>query len=247
LSALRLATQEAHRRGITSIHTAGGTTYDLELFDNLRRAGTLTMRVYGALAIPATVTATELDALDELRDRYSDDPLFKAGVAELTVDDHDNSWSEEQLNQLVAELDRRQWQIVIDAHGDRALALALAAYKHAFDTNAAPSRGRRHRIESRNTFGPVDFSNFQALGVTHPGTLDTDSLEAAIDAFTRQAAWASFDEQRKGTLARDMLADVVVLTKDIFAVPPSRLSDADVSVTIFDGKVVFQKNAETEY
>jgi predicted amidohydrolase YtcJ len=93
----------------------------------------------------------------------------------------------------------------------------------------------------------VDFSNFQALGVTHPGTLDTDSLEAAIDAFTRQAAWASFDEQRKGTLARDMLADVVVLTKDIFAVPPSRLSDADVSVTIFDGKVVFQKNAETEY
>ena len=50
-------------------------------------------------------------------------------------------------------------------------------------------------------------------------------LRQAIQAYTRDGAWASFDEQRKGTLARDMLADIVVLSEDIFsgtASPPAR-------------------------
>ena len=57
---------------------------------------------------------------------------------------------------------------------------------------------------------------------------------------TRGAAWASFDEQRKGTLARDMLADVVILSSDIFA-PDARMMDAVVETTIFDGKVVYTR------
>jgi hypothetical protein len=74
------------------------------------------------------------------------------------------------------------------------------------------------------------------------------SLAQALDAYTRGAAWASFDEQRKGTLARDMLADVVILSSDIFA-PDARIMDAVVDTTIFDGKVVYtrpQEPAETE-
>jgi predicted amidohydrolase YtcJ len=67
----------------------------------------------------------------------------------------------------------------------------------------------------------------------------------AIDAYTRDAAWASFDEHRKGTLKRDMLADIVVLSRDIFSVSPSRLADTEVTVTIFNGKVVFSRAAET--
>ena len=49
------------------------------------------------------------------------------------------------------------------------------------------------------------------------------ALKSAIDAYTSGAAWASFDEQRKGTLAAGMLADLVVLSDDIFEAPPSRL------------------------
>ena len=65
------------------------------------------------------------------------------------------------------------------------------------------------------------------------------TLRQAIDAYTRHAAWASFDDQRKGVLARDMLADIVVLSDDIFDGPPSRITDAYVMVTIVDGKVVY--------
>ena len=69
------------------------------------------------------------------------------------------------------------------------------------------------------------------------------SLREAIRAFTSGAAWASFDEQRKGTLERDMLADIVILSADIFSLPPERLLDAEVVMTIMDGKVVFRRDA----
>jgi predicted amidohydrolase YtcJ len=65
-------------------------------------------------------------------------------------------------------------------------------------------------------------------------------LKAAIDGYTSGAAYASFDEQRKGTLTRGMLADIVILSTDIFA-PPARVLDAKVDVTIFDGKVVYNR------
>jgi hypothetical protein len=71
------------------------------------------------------------------------------------------------------------------------------------------------------------------------------ALTAAIDAYTSGAAYASFDEQRKGTLARDMLADIVIMSTDIFSAPPERLLDAQVEVTIFDGKVVYTHSQAT--
>ena len=67
-------------------------------------------------------------------------------------------------------------------------------------------------------------------------------LAAAIDAYTSGAAYASFDEQRKGTLAEGMLADVVVLSADVFSQPPARFLDAKVALTIFDGQVVYEAN-----
>jgi hypothetical protein len=70
-------------------------------------------------------------------------------------------------------------------------------------------------------------------------------LETALDAYTSGAAWASFDEQRKGTLAKGMLADVVVLTEDIFEAPPSRLASTRVAMTIFDGKIVYRRDNQT--
>jgi predicted amidohydrolase YtcJ len=69
-------------------------------------------------------------------------------------------------------------------------------------------------------------------------------LKAALAASTSAAAYASFDEQRKGLLKPGMLADLVVLSADIFSIPPSALATTSVAVTIFDGKIVFRKNAK---
>ncbi len=67
------------------------------------------------------------------------------------------------------------------------------------------------------------------------------TLASAIDAYTTGAAYASFDEQRKGQLIPGMLADIVILSTDVFANPPEKFLDAEVALTIFDGKVVYRK------
>jgi predicted amidohydrolase YtcJ len=70
-------------------------------------------------------------------------------------------------------------------------------------------------------------------------------LQTAIDAYTSAAAWASFDEQRKGTLANGMLADLVVLSGDVFDVPPARLLSTGVALTVFDGKIVYRRDGQS--
>jgi predicted amidohydrolase YtcJ len=68
------------------------------------------------------------------------------------------------------------------------------------------------------------------------------SLKAAISAYTADSAWASFDEQRKGTLTPGMLADIVILSSNIFSpdAKPKDLASTRAVVTVFDGKVVYR-------
>jgi predicted amidohydrolase YtcJ len=230
LAALRAAIDNAHRHGVTSVQTSTDSVTDLDLYDELRREEALALRVYGAMSVAADATSSELDALDALRDKYSDDPLFKAGVVELEVDG--------PVTRLVTELDRRGWQIVLHADSDRDVTLALESFEGAAAANPAPARGRRNRIDV-DMIGPVDFARFEPLGIVPPPAAPT-SWQQAIDAITRFAAWMSFDDQRKGSLAPDMLADVVVLSKNIGVAGGDKVTDADVAVTIFDGKVVYQ-------
>jgi len=67
------------------------------------------------------------------------------------------------------------------------------------------------------------------------------ALVDAIDAYTKGSAWASFDEDRKGVIARDMLADLIILSEDIFDLPTDAITGAEVTTTIFDGQVVFER------
>ena len=68
------------------------------------------------------------------------------------------------------------------------------------------------------------------------------TLKSAINGWTSGAAWASFDEHRKGTIKPDMLADLVILSTDIFA-GPEKLEAAEVVMTIFDGKIVYRRSS----
>jgi predicted amidohydrolase YtcJ len=69
------------------------------------------------------------------------------------------------------------------------------------------------------------------------------TLEQALDGYTRWAAYASFDERRKGTLEPGMLADIVVLTTDLAAAPIASPAAVQVATTIFDGHVVYERAA----
>jgi len=67
------------------------------------------------------------------------------------------------------------------------------------------------------------------------------SIDDALAGYTRWAAYASFDERRKGTLQPGMLADIVVLATDITAAPIPKKTDVVVAATIFDGKVAYER------
>ena len=65
-------------------------------------------------------------------------------------------------------------------------------------------------------------------------------LAGAIDAYTARAAYASFDETRKGTIAKDMLADFVIFTADLFAPKQDTpIGDAAITATVVNGRIVF--------
>jgi predicted amidohydrolase YtcJ len=65
-------------------------------------------------------------------------------------------------------------------------------------------------------------------------------LRAVLDAYTIGSAYAEFAEDRKGSLAPGMLADLVVWDQDLFAIPVDQVMHASVVTTLFDGRVVFR-------
>jgi predicted amidohydrolase YtcJ len=67
------------------------------------------------------------------------------------------------------------------------------------------------------------------------------TLDEAIWAYTAGSAYAEFAETRKGTLSPGKLADVVLLDRNIFELDPSALDQAEVVLTILDGRVVFDR------
>ena len=69
------------------------------------------------------------------------------------------------------------------------------------------------------------------------------TAEAALRHFTADAAYASFDEDRKGTLAAGKLADFVVLSDDILAPPAERILRAKVLLTVMGGRDTFRSPA----
>jgi predicted amidohydrolase YtcJ len=64
------------------------------------------------------------------------------------------------------------------------------------------------------------------------------SLESALRAYTAGGAHASFEEDAKGSLGVGRLADLVVLSEDLFAGPPERILTTRVLLTIMDGRIV---------
>jgi len=72
------------------------------------------------------------------------------------------------------------------------------------------------------------------------------TIEEAIEAYTRGPAWASFEEDIKGTLAPGKLADVAVFDQNLVEVganDPAKLLEAKVLYTIVGGTVVYESAA----
>ena len=72
----------------------------------------------------------------------------------------------------------------------------------------------------------------------HPGERIT--VENAVRAYTLGAAYASGEEREKGSITPGKLADLVVLSQDIFAIAPMAILETEVEATILDGRFVYR-------
>jgi predicted amidohydrolase YtcJ len=66
------------------------------------------------------------------------------------------------------------------------------------------------------------------------------TIEQAISAYTSGSALAEFTEKEKGTLAPAMLADFVVLDRDITSISPSKILGTRVLRTVVGGKTIYE-------
>ena len=64
------------------------------------------------------------------------------------------------------------------------------------------------------------------------------TVAEAVRAYTMGSAYASFEEKIKGSIEPGKLADLVVLSDDIFTIDPVKIADTKVALTIFDGRII---------
>lgn len=333
LAALQRGMHEANRFGVVRIHSAGGDFPYLDLFDQLRSNGQLTVRQYLAYFLdPPGLTPEIIEKIESTRSKYNDDWISGGAVKTMldgVVEAHTAAmlgtyaddpkqtgklfWDADQYKAAIAELDRRGFQILTHAIGDRAVRLAFDAYENAQQTNH--SKDDRPRIEHIETITAQDIPRFGKLGViasfqplhTDPnedtlkvwavnagpdrvsrawpwrsvemtgGVLafgsdwpvvtinpwpgvqnaltrqtaegepaggwvpkERISLEDTIKGYTLGAAFAGRREKTEGSLEPGKLADLIILSQDLFKIEPTDVIKTEVLATMVGGKVVYE-------
>jgi predicted amidohydrolase YtcJ len=108
--------------------------------------------------------------------------------------------------------------------------------KLAFGTDypvepVAPFRGIYAAVTRKSENGKQEYFPAQKL-----------TIQQAIAAYTTGSAYAEFAEKQKGTVAPGMLADFVVLDRDLTAIPPEKILGTRVLRTVVGGMTVYESN-----
>jgi predicted amidohydrolase YtcJ len=219
LLALRAGMRWANQHGITRVHSAGGDFEVLDLFDEMRHRGDLSLRLHIAYFLnPPQLRPQDLDAIEHAHKKFHDD-WIDAGAVKFMLDGVVEShtaamlepysddpslkgklfWEPSNYDSAVVELDKRGFQLFTHAIGDFGVRTALDAYeiveakKHKHEP--------RDRIEHIETIAASDIPRFAKLGViasmqplhSYPdaNTLNVWARNAGPDRTSRAWAWKS--------------------------------------------------------
>ena len=118
------------------------------------------------------------------------------------------------------------------------------AYKSLLKSGAVVAFGTDWPVAPLNPlFGIYAAVTRQTVDGKNPGGWIPEeklSVEDAINCYTLNAAYASFEEKIKGSIEVSKLADFVVLSDDILAIDPANIKDVVVEMTVFNGEIIYE-------
>jgi predicted amidohydrolase YtcJ len=119
--------------------------------------------------------------------------------------------------------------------------IASYPWKSLLGNGATLTFGSDAPVEDPNPFYGIHAAvTRQRADGTPPGGFQPHervSVAEAIRAYTVTAAYASYEEGRKGMLRPGMLADFIAVTTDPFEIDPERLRDTGVALTVVGGVI----------
>jgi predicted amidohydrolase YtcJ len=191
LDLLRQAMRLANEQGVTSLQDAGVEIEQFALYDRMRAAGGLSIRLRLAQLLEPGWSLHDLERSladwEEVAFPRRSNPWLRGGILKAFLDGVVESrtaslldpyedtapddpaprghprWEVGEFGEVVRLADRRGWQVQAHAIGDGAIRQALDAFDAAAAANGP--RDRRHRIEHIETIDPSDIPRFGRLGV----------------------------------------------------------------------------------
>jgi predicted amidohydrolase YtcJ len=132
---------------------------------------------------------------------------------------------------------------IVESRVGKELASSSYAFKTMEDLGIHVSYGSDAPVENFNVFEGIhcavnrqDLTGFPLEGFYPKQRVD---VSTAIDNYTFEGAYASFEEHKKGRLKPGYLADLVVLSDDVFTIPSDEIKNVSVLKTMVNGKFVF--------
>jgi len=127
---------------------------------------------------------------------------------------------------------------------------AFHPYRSLFEAGVVVNGGSDHmvRLDSYTSINP--YNPFVAMWSivtrkTERGSIyevdEAISREQALKMYTINNAYASFEEDIKGSIEPGKLADMVVLSEDILTCPPDHIKDIEALLTMVNGEVVYER------
>lgn len=196
-------------------------------------------------AIGDAANGEVLDAIQELAETYKGDRRWRIEHAQIvTPSDLPRFGQLGVIASMQPVHEASDWRMATARLGEARLAGAYA-WKTMLDNRVPLAFGSDVPVENPNPFSGIAVATTRqdAKGEPTGGWMPEQKIgfEAALDGFTRQAAYAGFAEKRFGNLAPGQRADFLILDRDISSVAPADIRGAQVLETWIDGKRVYMK------
>ncbi|MFD1103362.1 amidohydrolase [Sphingobium olei] len=189
-----------------------------------------------------------LNAIEELNDTYKGERRWRIEHAQI-VDPADLPRFKPLgvIASMQPVHEASDWRMATARLGEARLAGAYA-WKTMLNNGVPLAFGSDVPVESPNPFSgiAVAMSREDVKGEPVGGWMPAQrvSFEAALDGFTRQAAYAGFAEKKFGNLAVGQRADFLLIDRDISAAQPTEIRQTQVLETWIGGKRVYVKGQD---